>query len=173
MTTAENIFIVVASFGLVLFAVLNKNIDWEKVGFKPRSLIQGWRQVVLFNAAIFTAVQLAVVNNIIVLPDWMLDKDPFVPLLIIVFLQEILFRGVAISWLERFGEQRALWVSVGIFVLFHLIAPYTWSSIGIIFAGITFIGGYFWGWHFLKFRNIYLLTTSHFLVNLSFNYLFL
>ena len=171
MTPAENLFILVTSIVLLILAFWIKNINWEKLGLKPKSLLSGWRQVLLFNASIFVLVQLAVASKFITLPDWMLDKDPILPLLAITFLQEILFRGLLISWLERWGKQKALWFSVSIFVIFHLIAPYTWTSIGLMFAGLTFVGGYFWGWHFLKFRNIYLLSISHFFVNLSFNYM--
>lgn len=171
MTSAENIFILVASIVLVILAISIKNINWEKLGLKPKSLFNGWWQLLLFNASIFILVQMAIATKFIDLPDWILDKDPLLSLLAIVFIQEIIFRGLAISWLERWGAQKALWISVIIFVLFHLIAPYTWSTTGLIFAGLTFVGGYFWGWHFLKFRNIYLLTISHLLVNLSFNYL--
>ncbi len=171
MTPAENIFIFVTSLVLLILAICIKKINWKKLGFIPESLFKGWRQVLLFNGIIFISVQLAIFYKFIDLPNWMLDKDPLLPLLAIVFLQEILFRGLLISWLERWGTQKALWISVAIFVLFHLIAPYTWSSTGFIFAGLTFAGGYFWGWHFLKFRNMYLLTISHFLVNVSFNYM--
>lgn len=171
MTPAENIFILVTSVVLLILALCIKNINWEKLGLKPKSLFSGWWQVLLFNISIFLLVQLAVSNKLITLPDWMLDKDPLLPLFAITFLQEILFRGLLISWLERWGKQKALWFSVLIFVVFHLIAPYTWTSIGFLFAGLTFVGGYFWGWHFLKFRNVYLLAISHFLVNLSFNYI--
>lgn len=170
MTTAENSFIIITSIVLLILAFWIKKIDWQKLGLKPKSLLNGWWQVVLFNAIILVLIQFTVANKFIILPDWMLDKDPFLPLLAIVFLQEILFRGLLISWLERWSKQKALLISVIIFVMFHLIAPYTWSSTGLIFAGLTFIGGYFWGWHFLKYRNIYLLAISHFLVNLSFNY---
>ncbi len=171
MTPAENLFILVTSVVLLVLALYIKNINWEKLGLKPKSLFSGWWQVLLFNVIIFLLVQLAIVNKLVTLPDWILDKDPLLPLLAIIFLQEILFRGLLISWLERWGKQRALWFSVDIFVLFHLISPYTWTSIGLLFAGLTFVGGYFWGWHFLKFRNIYLLAVSHFLVDLSFNYM--
>lgn len=171
MTLAENIFIFVTSAVLIVLAIVIKDINWGKLGLLPKSPLKGWWQVLLFNVSIFVLAQLAIANKFIDLPSWMLDKDPLVLLLAIVFLQEILFRGLLISWLERFGAQKALWISVIIFVLFHLIAPYTWSTTGVIFAGLTFIGGYFWGWHFLKFRNIYLLTISHLLVNLSFNYM--
>ncbi len=171
MTPAENLFIVVTSVLLLIFALSIKNINWEKLGLKPKSLFSGWWQILLFNTSIFALAQLAIANKLVTLPDWMLDKDPLLPLLAITFLQEILFRGLLISWLERFGKQKALWLSVAVFVLFHLIAPYTWTNIGLLFAGLTFVGGYFWGWHFLKFRNIYLLAISHFLVNLSFNYI--
>lgn len=171
MTPAENLFMLVTSVLLLILALSIKNINWEKLGLKPKPLFSGWWQILLFNTIIFALVQLATVNKLVTLPDWMLDKDPLLPLLAITFLQEVLFRGLLISWLESFGKQKALWFSVAIFVLFHLIAPYTWTSIGLLFAGLTFVGGYFWGWHFLKFRNIYLLAISHFWVNLSFNYM--
>ncbi|OGI76378.1 hypothetical protein A3C57_01210 [Candidatus Nomurabacteria bacterium RIFCSPHIGHO2_02_FULL_33_12] len=171
MTTAEGAFIIITSIVLIILALLIKKIDWHKLGLKPKSPLNGWWQILLFNFIILFLVQLSIVNKFINLPDLVLDKDPLLPLLAIIFLQEVLFRGLTISWLERFGKQRALWASVIIFVLFHLVAPYTWSSTGLIFAGLTFFAGYFWGWHFLKFRNMYLLAISHFLVNLSFNYI--
>jgi len=173
MTIAENIFIYGTSIVLIILALLIKNINWQKLGLMPKSLFKGWWQILLFNVSIFILVQFSIFYNFINLPDWMLDKDPMLPLLVICFLQEVIFRGLAISWLERFGRQKALWISVIIYVLIHLIAPYTWSTVGLMFAGLTFVGGYFWGWHFLNFRNIYLLTSSHFLVNLSFNYVIL
>lgn len=171
MTPAENLFIIVTSVVLLILAISIKKINWGRLGLRPMSPLKGWWQVLLFNASIFFLVQLAVANKLITLPDWMLDKDPILPLLAITLLQEILFRGLLISWLERWGKQKALWVSVIIFVVFHLIAPYTWTTIGLMFAGLTLVGGYFWGWHFLKFRNVYMLGISHFLVNLSFNYM--
>jgi membrane protease YdiL (CAAX protease family) len=170
MTLAENIFICATSIVLLILALWIKKINWEKLGFKPQSLFRGWWQVLLFNISIFVLVQLTIAYKFVDLPIWILDKDPLLPLLVIVFLQEMLFRVLAISWLERWGRSKALWISVLLFVLFHLIAPYTWSRTGLVFAGITFAGGYFWAWHFLKFRNTYLLTISHFLVNISFNY---
>lgn len=173
MTSAESLFIFVTSLVLLILVIFIKNINWEKLGLKPKSLFSGWWQVLLFNASIFVLVQLTIVNKIIELPDWMVDKDPLLPLLAICFLQEMVFRGLLINWLERWGRKKALWGSVIVFVAFHLIAPYTWTSTGLMFAGLTFVGGYFWGWHFLKFRNIYLLSISHFLVNLSFNYIIL
>jgi uncharacterized protein len=171
MTLAENVFIFVTTIVLLILALWVKEINWEKLGLLPKSLIKGWWQLLLFNASIFVLVQLTIANKFIDLPDWILDKDPLLPLLAIIFLQEVLFRGVLITWLEKWGTQRAVWISAIIFTLFHLAAPYTWSSAGLLFAGLTFIGGYFWGWHFLRFRNIYLLTISHFLVNVSFNYI--
>mgnify|MGYP003391073943 FL=1 len=171
MNSAESLFIIVTSIVLLVLAVLIKKINWHKLGLKPESLFRGWWQILVFNIIIFTLVQLAMTNNFIDLPDWMLDEDPLLPLLAITFLQEVLFRGLIISWLERWGKQKALWISVIIFVLFHLVAPYAWSKTGLIFAGLTFFAGYFWGWHFLRFRNMYLLGISHFLVNLSFNYI--
>ena len=173
MTSAETIFIFATSIALIIFALSVKKVNWERLGFSPKSLLGGWWQILLFNFVIFSLVQIAISNNFMNFPDFILDKDPLLPLLIIVFLQEILFRGLLINWLEKFGKQKALWLSILVFVGFHMIAPYTWSSTGLIFACLTFVGGYFWGWHFLKFRNNYLLTISHLLVNLSFNYIFL
>lgn len=173
MTVAENIFIFSTSIALLILLIWVKNIDCRKFGLKPESLFNGWWQVFLFNASVFVLVQLVIVNAFIDFPSWIVDKDPLLPLVAIVFLQEIIFRGLVIGGLERWGRQKALWASVVIFVVFHLVTPYSWSSAGFIFAGLTLVGGYFWGWHFLKFRNIYLLTISHLLVNLSFNYVFL
>ena len=170
MTPAEYIFIFATCAALLVLVMSVKNIDWERLGLMPKSLFGGWWQVLLFNACLFALVQFTIINKFVDLPSWILDTDPLLPLLAIVFLQEIVFRGVLISWLERWGSQKALWVSTGIFVLFHLMAPYTWTSAGLVFAGLTLVGGYFWGWHFLKFRNMYLLAVSHLLVNLSFNY---
>lgn len=172
MTSAENIFIFVTIIVLLILALCIKKINWEKLGLKPKSLFGGWWQVLLFNVIIFVLVQLVIANKLIDFPDWILDKDPILPLLVIVFLQEIIFRGLVISWLERWGKQKALWGSVIIFVMFHLVAPSTWSSTGLIFAGLTSVAGYLGGWYFLKYRNIYVLTISHLLVNLSFNYVF-
>lgn len=173
MTLSENIFIIASSIVFFILVLTIKNIDWNKIGFKPASFFKGWWQIVLFNISVFVLIQLTIYYKIIPLPDWMLDTDPLLQLLAIVFIQEVLFRGILISSLEIFGRQKALLFSMIIFVMFHLIAPYTWSVVGIAFAVLTLIGGYFWGWHFLKFRNIYLLTISHFLVNLSFNYFIL
>jgi membrane protease YdiL (CAAX protease family) len=172
MTLAEIIFIFATSIALLILAFFRQKIDWQKLGFAPKSLLGGWWQVLIFNLVIFTLVQITIASKFINLPNWVLDKDPILPLLAIVFLQEVLFRGLLINWLEKWGKQKALWFSVLIFVMFHLIAPYTWSSTGLIFACLTFTAGYIWGWHFLKFRNIYILTASHLLVNLSFNYMF-
>lgn len=170
MTSAEQIFIISTSLVLLVLALTVKKIDWGKLGFKPKSILLGLGPILIFNIIIFTLVQLTITYKFISLPDWMVDKDALLPLLAITFLQEILFRGLLIHWLERWGQKKALWISIVIFVGFHLIAPYSWSKTGIIFAGLTFFAGYFWGWHFLKFRNIYILGFSHFLVNLSFNY---
>lgn len=170
MTSVENIFIFGTIILFIILALFVKNVPWNKLGLIPKKLFQGWWQIALFNVIIFVLVQLTIYYKLIDLPNWITDKDPLLPLLVIVLLQELIFRGLLISWLERWGKQKALWISVLIFVLFHLIAPYSWSVAGLSFAVLTLAGGYFWGWHFLKFRNIYLLTISHFLVNLSFNY---
>ncbi len=170
MTLAEKIFIIATSIVLIVLALTIKRIDWGKLGFKPKSILLGWGPILIFNIIIFTLVQITIAYKFISLPGWVLDQDPLLPLIIICFLQEILFRGLVIRLLERWGKQIALWASVVIFVGFHLIAPYSWSKTGLIFACLTLFAGYFWGWHFLKFRNIYMLGVSHFLVNLSFNY---
>jgi membrane protease YdiL (CAAX protease family) len=170
MTSAENIFIFGTIALLLILVFFVKNIPWKNLGLIPKNLFQGWWQIVLFNISIFILVQLTIYYKLIDLPNWIVDKDPLLPLLVIVLIQELIFRGLLITWLEKRGKQKALCISVIIFVLFHLIAPYSWSVAGLSFAVLTLVGGYFWGWHFLKFRNIYLLTISHFLVNLSFNY---
>lgn len=170
MTPAENIFIFTTIALLLILALFIKDVPWKKLGLLPRHLFQGWWQIILFNISVFILIQLTIFYKLINLPNWIIDKDPLLPLLVIVLLQELIFRGLLITWLEKFGKQKALWGSVFVFVLFHLIAPYSWSIAGISFAFLTLVGGYFWGWHFLKYRNIYLLTISHFLVNISFNY---
>ncbi len=170
MTSAENIFIFGTIILLLILSFFVRNIPWKKLGLIPKNLFQGWWQVVLFNVSVFILVQFTIFYKLIDLPNWITDKDPLLPLLVIILLQELIFRGLLITWLEKLGKQKALWISVLVFVLFHLVAPYSWSVAGLSFAVLTLIGGYFWGWHFLKFRNIYLLTISHFLVNLSFNY---
>ncbi len=171
MTFAENIFICLSGLVFIFLIIFVKNINWKKFGFAPHKFTAGWWQVLLFNILVFVSVQLAIYTKFINLPEWVLDKDPILPLFAITFFQEILFRSLIINYFEKFGEKKALWISIAIFVLFHLIAPYTWTTTGVIFAGLTFIAGYFWGQHFLKFRNIYLISVSHFLINLSFNYI--
>ncbi|MFA6273543.1 MAG: CPBP family intramembrane glutamic endopeptidase [Candidatus Paceibacterota bacterium] len=170
MTTSENLFIFLTLFILLILVFVVKKIPWEKIGFTSKPLYKGWLPIFLFSFGIFILVQMFI--NFLKFPVWITDKDPLIPLLVIVFLQELIFRSFLITWLERWGKQKALWISTIVFVLFHLVSPYTWSSIGLIFAGLTFFGGYFWAWHFLKYRNIYLLTISHLIVNLSFNYVF-
>ncbi len=169
MTSAEIIFILLSFVFFTIFVVWKKNISWAQFGFIPKPWWRGWPSILVFSIFIFFLIQ--ILGPLLELPAWVTDKDPLLPLLVIVFIQEIIFRGLVINWLERWGKQRALWGSVVIFVMFHLVAPYTWTSTGLIFAGLTLIAGYFWGWHFLKFRNIYLLAISHFVVNLSFNYM--
>lgn len=171
MTSAENLFIFGAITVFILLTFFVKNIPWGKLGLYPKSLLSGWWQIVLFNVFVLVLVQITIFYKIIDLPYWITDKDPLFPLLVIVLLQELIFRGIVISYFERAGKQKALWLSVIIFLIFHMVTPYSWSVAGLSFALLTLIGGYFWGWHFLKYRNIYLLTISHFLVNLSFNYL--
>lgn len=170
MTNAENLFIFATGLLLIFLLFQGKKVNWEKLGFRPKLIFSGWWQLLLFNIVILFLIQLNFTYRFIDLPSWMLDKDPLLSLLAIGFLQEFVFRGLAISWLERFGKQKALWISVLIFVLLHLVAPYTWSTVGVIFAILTLIGGYVWGLHFQRFRNVYMLGISHFLLNLSFNY---
>ncbi len=172
MTTAENLFIFAALTIFLILVFFTKNIPWNKLGFQSKQPFNGCWQVLLFNIVIFVLIQTTLDINLIELPKWITDKDPILNLLVIVFIQEVLFRGVLISWLEHWGNRKAMLLSTLIFVAFHLVAPYAWSVVGLSFALLTFIAGYFWSWHFLKFRNIYLLTVSHLLVNLSFNYLF-
>lgn|SRR3989338_1110450 len=165
MTPQENLFILITLAVLVVLAIWKKNIPWEKLGFAPKPLFNGWWQVLLFSSIIFVLVQLTLANDLVDFPVSIVDKDPLIPLLIIVFLQELIFRGLLITWLERWGYQKALWISTIVFGLIHLVHPCS-----LFFAGLTLIGGYFLGWHFLKFRNIYLLVILHLIVNLSFNY---
>ncbi len=171
MTIVEIIFTLVSSLALLLLFFLTKNINWKRIGLRPQALLSGWWQILLFNIIIFLLIQLTISHIFKEFPAWMTDKDSLLSLLIMAFIQEMLFRSLLISWLEPRGRQKALWISTIVFALFHLVTPNTWSNSGLIFAGLTFIGGLFWGWHFLRYRNIYLLTISHLLVNLSLNYL--
>jgi hypothetical protein len=106
MTSAESLFIIVTSIVLLILAICIKNINWQGLGLKPKSLFKGWWQILLFNIFIFVLVQLAIVNNFIDLPAWMLDKDAILPLFAITFLQELLFRSLVIHWLERWGKTK-------------------------------------------------------------------
>lgn len=163
LTLLENIFIISIFIVLLFLIFFVKDIKWKNMGLVPGSLWNGWKSVLLFNIFVFIFIQLLI--QFVGIPSWMTDKDPIMALFLIVFSQEIIFRGLFISWLEKWGKQRALWISTIIFGLIHLVFPGPWT---ITF--LSFVGGYFWGWHFLKFRNIYLLTISHLIVNLSFNY---
>ena len=49
----------------------------------PKNLFQGWWQVVLFNLSVFVLVQLTIYYKFIDLPNWITDKDPLLPLLVI------------------------------------------------------------------------------------------
>ncbi|MCX6757521.1 MAG: CPBP family intramembrane metalloprotease [Candidatus Nomurabacteria bacterium] len=164
MTTSENLFIFITLGILFILFFVIKKIPWSKIGFIPKPWYKGWLSVFLFSASVFVLVQ--VFFNFSALPVWVTDKDPLIPLLIIVFLQELIFRGLLITWLERWGKQKALWISTLVFGLVHLVQPSSW-----LITALSFVGGYFWGWHFLKFRNIYLLIISHLIINLSFNYI--
>lgn len=163
MTTPENLFILITLIVLAITAFVVRKIQWGKIGLKPESLCKGWVPIILFSLGVFILVQASM--NFFHLPIWVTDKDPLLPLLVIVFLQELIFRGFLITWLEKWGKQKALWISTIVFGLIHLAQPGAW-----LMTALSFMGGYFWGWHFLKFRNIYLLTISHLIVNLSFNY---
>ncbi len=138
----------------------------NKLGLIPKSFFGGWWYLLCFNIIIFVLVQLNLINNWVEFPEWVLDKDPILFLVIVVLLQELIFRGLIISWLEHFGKQKALLISTIIFGLSHLVFPDA-----ELITLLSLIGGYFWGWHFLKFRNLYLLIISHLLVNLGFNYI--
>jgi membrane protease YdiL (CAAX protease family) len=163
MTTSENLFIFVSLSILLILLFVVKKIPWKKLGFTPTQCHKGWLSIILFSIGVFILVQVFI--NFLKLPAWVMDKDPLIPLLVIVFLQEYIFRGILITWLERWGKQKALWISTILFGSIHLVQPGAW-----LITALSFIGGYFWGWHFLKFRNIYLLSLSHLIVNLSFNY---
>lgn len=163
MTTVENLFIFVTLFILLILVLFVKKIQLGKTGLKPESLYKGWLSIFLFSLGVFILVQFSI--NFLKLPVWVTDKDPLIPLLIIVVFQELIFRGFLITWLEKWGKQKALWISTIVFGLIHLTQPSAW-----LITVLSFVGGYFWGWHFLKYRNIYLLSISHLIVNLSFNY---
>ncbi|MBP6884556.1 MAG: CPBP family intramembrane metalloprotease [Candidatus Pacebacteria bacterium] len=166
MTGPENLFIYITLFLIIVLAFLVKKIEWNRIGFNPKPWHKGCLSIFLFSLGVFILVQFSA--NFLKLPDWVTDNDPIFSLLVIVFLQELIFRGLLITWLEKWGQQKALWISTIIFGLIHLIQPSSW-----LITTLSFIGGYFWGWHFLKYRNIYLLTVSHLIVNLSFNYVIL
>lgn len=163
MTIPENLFIFLTLFILVILAFAVRKIQWSKIGLKPEFWHKGWLPIFLFSLGVFILVQIFI--NYLNLPVWVTDKDPLIPLLLIVFFQELIFRGFLITWLERFGRQKALWISTIVFGAIHMAQPSAW-----LITVLSFIGGYFWGWHFLKYRNIYLLSISHLIVNLSFNY---
>ncbi|QQR76660.1 hypothetical protein IPJ63_00070 [Candidatus Nomurabacteria bacterium] len=109
MTFAENLFIIVSVIVFIILVISVKKINWDKLGFSPKPLFNGWWQIILFNASIFALVQFTIVNKFLELPSWMVDKDPLFGLLLITFIQEIVFRSITISSLERFGKQKALW----------------------------------------------------------------
>lgn len=169
MTSGEIIFITVVPGLLILsggvLLVLKKKIPWLELGLIPKPWWRGWFFMFVFSIVIFFLVQLLAPS--LPIPAWVTDKDPIVTLLIGVFLQEFIFRALLLTWLERFGKQKALVISTFLFAVIHLAIPNPW-----LIAGISLIGGYVWGWHFLKYRNIYWLVISHLIVNISFNYLF-
>jgi membrane protease YdiL (CAAX protease family) len=169
MTSGEIIFISVTSGLLVvsflISLVLKNKIPWIELGLTPKLWWRGWFPILVFSIAVFFLIQLLTPS--LEIPAWVTDKDPIVILLVIVFLQEFIFRAVLLTWLERFGKQKALLIGAVLFAAIHIFLPHPW-----LITGISLIGGYFWGWHFLKYRNIYWLVVSHLIVNLSFNYLF-
>lgn len=136
------------------------------MGLHPNPLWKGYEVILISNIIVFVLIQS--LNKFVEFPEWITDKDPIIPLLGVIISQEFVFRGLLLGWLEHLGKQKALWLSTLIFVSIHLVFP-TPRIITIL----SIIGGYFLGWHFLKFRNPYMLIISHLMVNLSFNYLFL
>ncbi|MEI8270010.1 MAG: CPBP family glutamic-type intramembrane protease [bacterium] len=143
MTTSENLFIFISLFILLILFFVVKKIQWSKIGFIPKSWHRGWLSILLFSLGIFLLIQIFI--NFFKFPVWITDKDPLIPLLIIVFLQELIFRGFLITWLERLGRQKAIWISAIVFVLFHLVSPYTWSSIWSYFCWLNFYWRIFLG----------------------------
>lgn len=169
MTSGEIIFISITSGALIVSAIvlllLKKKIPWAELGLTPKPWWKGLLIMLVLSIAIFFLIQLLAPS--LEIPVWVTDKDPILILLTIVFLQEFIFRAVLLTWLERFGKHKALFVSTFLFAAIHLALPHPW-----LITGISLIGGYVWGWHFLKYRNIYWLVVSHLAVNISFNYLF-
>jgi len=167
LTTPEIIFIFATfTFVGIYLTLSNKKVNWKKIGLGPEHWHKGWQYILTFNTLVFLSIQLS--DQFISFPDWITDKDPLLGLLAIVAAQEIIFRSILLSWLERWGKQKALWISTILFAGIHLVFPGYW-----IITGLSLVGGYFWGWHFFKFRNLYWITLSHLLVNISFNYLVL
>lgn len=163
LTNIELAFVFV-TFTLVGIAVIFvKNIAWSTFGITPKQWWKGWESIVMFNVIVFVLIQLT--DQVIEYPFWITDRDQLVNLIAIVTAQEIIFRSLLLTWLERWGQQKALWISTIVFASIHLVFPSHW-----VITTLSVIGGYFWGWHFLKFRNLYWVVLSHFLVNLSFNY---
>ncbi len=74
-------------------------------------------------------------------------------LVISVPLQELLFRGVVVSRLERFGVPAAVVGSALIFSLIHVARP--------LLVVLTFVAGLCWGWSFLKARSLVGPVLSH------------
>lgn len=164
LTPVETVFILTTFALVAILLLLIKNVNWKKHGLKPEPVLAGWRYILVFNVFVFVSVQLS--DQFIAFPGWITDQDPFFGLLAIVAAQEVIFRSLLLTWLERWGQQRALWITTVVFAGIHLVFPSHW-----IITGLSLVGGYFWGWHFLKFRNLYWVIISHLLVNLSFNYL--
>lgn len=164
MQIGEILFVsVIVVLVLVLTLVLKKT-PWRVWGFQPRSWSQGLVPIVLFSIAVFFVVQLVLPH--ISLPEWVLDKDPIIVLLIMGACQEFFFRSLLVTWLEKWGSRVAIGASAVIFAATHLVLPDPW-----LMTGLSLVGGVFWGWHFVTYRNFYMLTLSHLVVNLSFNFL--
>ena len=164
MLPAENIFALATIIFLLALAIWKKKVPWKKLGFLPKPWWAGWVSIVISAVAVVVFAQLVI--QFTELPDWLRDKDPFLNLLLGVILQELIFRSVLVTWLEKWGRQKALWISSILFAAIHLLLPDPW-----FITAFSLIGGYFLGWHFSKHRNIYWLVVLHLLANLSFNYL--
>lgn len=155
------VFVVFTSVGLSTLFV--KNIPWNKFGLTSKPWWAGWKSILFFNAFVFVFVQLS--DQIIEFPYWITDRDNIFNLIAVVAAQEIVFRSLLLTWLERWGQNKALGISTIVFASIHFVLPSHW-----IITMLSIVGGYFWGWHFLKYRNLYWVIFSHFFVNMSFNY---
>ncbi len=84
--------------------------------------------------------------------------------LLTAFVQEVIFRGYVMTILEsRYSKNVVLMASAILFSQVH--APFPPLLLSVF---LTFTGGIVWGWLFMRFRNIYLLTVSHAILNFVF-----